>query len=455
MAAGKIFNKLLTVGNGMVQVNGSFRPKGTSAPVVVDGKRWSVVRTSVGLYTVTFGDKYVQLVEALAGARVADATGTLVQAGDFSAANKTLQIRTFRSGGSSSSTKQLPLSITALRLASRAKIVNLMSMGGLTLGSTPPTLNGTVGGFAFDADAETAYLHFRVPEDWDGVSNITLRLVWHPEAGTAIGDTETVIWKTTHGCIAAGEAVDNGTEVVTSTTYTQSGAGTDKAEIRTAVALAYDSGDQPISAGDTVYVMLQRDKTTDTYAADAVLTRVEVQYNTPLPLISAVEGVADGPYLARVNGATDPSFRVVWPAGDVTPVQFPALEWPPDVDGAADLTVSLKAGMSGAVDTPVIAVGAYEDVGDTNFGGNTAALAAAVAEKTVTLAAADFTGHPKTLNLLLTPGTHNTDAVYLYSAGLEYASLESDAFVLADLADDADNVINFSCTFRNSTVATP
>lgn len=454
--AARIFREIKSLIAGHRVVTGSFRPAGSGTPTNVTGRGFTVVRTSEGLNTVTFQDKYASLESLEVSLRVADATATFVQGGDYSAANKTLQIRTLQAGAGTARGKTIQLPFLGSILPTRTKTVELATAGALLLGSTPPTVNATAGGLAFDADAETAYLAFRVPEDWDRASDMTLRLIWHNEAGTAIAQNETVIWETDYRCVASGGAVDGGNVVALDTTYTEAGnPGTDKEEHRTDITLDYDHADQPLAAGDTVYVTISRDMTTDTYAADAVLTRVELAYSKPLALLEAIEGNGDGPYLARVNGSTDPALRIVWPAGDVTPVQLPPVMWPTDMDEGANAIVTLRAASSSTNDTPVIAVGAYESVGDSNFGGNTAALSDTVGEKTVTLAHANIAGHPSMLNLVLTPGTHNTDAVHLYVAALEYTSTESpDAFALADLPADADSVISFCAHFRNSSVNT-
>jgi hypothetical protein len=94
----------------------------------------------------------------------------------------------------------------------------------------------------------------------------------------------------------------------------------------------------------------------------------------------------------------------------------------------------------------VIAVGAYQDVGDTNFGGNTGALSDTLASVTRTLDAGDISDTPegRAVTFLLTPGAHNTDAVRLYGAQLDYTSTSTpDALALADLAADADTEISF------------
>jgi hypothetical protein len=443
-----------TVGPERVDVAGSFGPNGSSAPANVNGKGFTVARVDTGKFRITFTDVGSALDCFDVSIQAADATASIVQAGDYDASAKTIDVLVKQAGAGTPRGKQIPLNILSARLPTRTKNIPLASAGNLTLGSTPPTVNATVGGLAFDADAETAYLQFKVPADWDGASDITLNLVWHPEAGTALALNETVIWETDYRCIASGQAVDNGSAVQLDTTYTESSdPGTDKVEIRTSITLDYDHADQPLAAGDTVYLALSRDMTTDTYAADAVFQRFELQYQTPLALVSAADDTSDGPYLERVNGATDPSWRIVWPAGDVTPIQLQAVGWPPDLDATADVTVHLRAGMSGATDTPVVAVAAYEELGDTDFGGNSGALSSSVAEVTRTLANADIAGHPRTLNLLLTPGAHSTDAVRLYSAWLEYTSTESpDAFAAADLTADDNARVHFLARFRNTSI---
>ena len=71
---------------------------------------------------------------------------------------------------------------------------------------------------------------------------------------------------------------------------------------------------------------------------------------------------------------------------------------------------------------PVLSVGAFVGVGDTNCGGNTAALSTSLQQLTVTLAAADLGTYPNFLNLTLTPGTHGTanNDVYVYAVWLTY-----------------------------------
>lgn len=147
--------------------------------------------------------------------------------------------------------------------------------------------------------------------------------------------------------------------------------------------------------------------------------------NTNAIINTTEGGLPDGntaPSLARVNGATDKALRVSWAASASGEVQFAPVPKPPDLDGAAAATVHLMMAKDTNTDkTVVVAVGIFDGVGDSNAGGNTAALdAATLAEYSVSLAAGDLAEHPGFLNIVLTPGTHTTDAIYLYAAWIEY-----------------------------------
>jgi len=134
-------------------------------------------------------------------------------------------------------------------------------------------------------------------------------------------------------------------------------------------------------------------------------------------------GVPDGntaPSLARINAATDKALVLAWAAASVAEVQFPSFAYPPDLDDGAILSVHLLVKMAGAADTPVIAVGYFEGIGDTNAGGNTGAASAALQELTVNIAAADIGAAPNFATVCLTPGAHGTDILSLYAAWIEY-----------------------------------
>lgn len=127
------------------------------------------------------------------------------------------------------------------------------------------------------------------------------------------------------------------------------------------------------------------------------------------------------PILARVNGATDKQLRLAWAASNSDEITFGGIAYPPDLDDAAAVTVHVLAAMAGATDTPVLAISFFEGVGDTNAGGNTAAVTGtAVAKYSVSVAHGDVGAHPKAVTVGITPGAHTTDALYVYAVWMEY-----------------------------------
>lgn len=129
------------------------------------------------------------------------------------------------------------------------------------------------------------------------------------------------------------------------------------------------------------------------------------------------------PLLTRVNGATDIAFRLEWAAANVTEIQW-SVALPPDLDDASDIVFHGMFEKDANTDTgAVVAVKLFQGKGDSNAGGNTAALSAAtLAEKTVTMAAADVLAQSAApfLSVAIVPGTHAADAVRLYAAWLTY-----------------------------------
>lgn len=190
-------------------------------------------------------------------------------------------------------------------------------------------------------------------------------------------------------------------------------------------------GSSNLAAGAVVTAGIGDDQVTAGKLTDTLATGY-----IPLPLTSwrliaandiAAKNAADGglisldtdPTLKRVNAATDKQLRIAWAATSVIEIecQFP---YPPDLDDAGAITVNLLMGMAGAADTPVIGVNYWEGVGDANAGGNTSALAAAVAHKTVVIAAGDVGAYPKAASVGIIPAAHATDAIFLYAAWITY-----------------------------------
>ncbi len=142
-----------------------------------------------------------------------------------------------------------------------------------------------------------------------------------------------------------------------------------------------------------------------------------------IPNAAAIGGLLASdttPFLARVNGATDKKLRVGWAASNSDAITFD-FAYPPDIDPASDVTVCVLAAMAGAIDTPTVAINFFEGVGDTNAGGNTAAITGTTVTKyTRAIAAADVGAAPNAASIEIVPGAHTTDALYIYGVWIEY-----------------------------------
>ncbi len=126
------------------------------------------------------------------------------------------------------------------------------------------------------------------------------------------------------------------------------------------------------------------------------------------------------PKLERVNGATDKKLRIAWAAASVVEITNDFV-YPPDLDDAAAVEVHFLARMAaGGMDTPVVSVGYFEGIGDTNAGGDSAALSTTLTEFTVSVAAGDVGAHPKAASITLIPAAHANEALELYGTWIEY-----------------------------------
>lgn len=157
--------------------------------------------------------------------------------------------------------------------------------GALTQGPNAPTMvsvASTYRGLGLNANNETVFFDFHVPQAWNGVSDFDMQIHWCNEPGTAIGAGETVIWDCDWQAKAEGEAFGATASSNATTTYTQSGAGTDTENIITSVMLDHDDVTNPLVVGDIVGVECFRDNTADTYgtAEDAILLSIFVTYKS-------------------------------------------------------------------------------------------------------------------------------------------------------------------------------
>lgn len=157
-----------------------------------------------------------------------------------------------------------------------------ISSGQANVGAVAPTATtiATFRGLGFDADAEIAFLDIEVPEDWDGASDMTLKIYYMTTDGDAVQNGETIKLDVDYRSIAEGEAVDNGTVVSITDTYTASGNQTDKELFEQTITIDYDNGNQPLTAGDVVSFLFNRDVTTDTYTGAVIVIRWEVDYTS-------------------------------------------------------------------------------------------------------------------------------------------------------------------------------
>lgn len=125
------------------------------------------------------------------------------------------------------------------------------------------------------------------------------------------------------------------------------------------------------------------------------------------------------PILESINGATDRKLWVKWASSNSDVIAWDFVV-PPDLDDTQAVTLHALAKMAGATDTPVLTWTWFQGVGDSNAGGNTAALSATLAEVTRSIAAADVLAHPSAVTVSVAPGAHTTDACSLLAAWVEY-----------------------------------
>ncbi len=157
-----------------------------------------------------------------------------------------------------------------------------ITMGAATTGPTAPSLTtvGTFRGLGFSADNETVNFALEVPADWNGTSNMTLVIHWHSASGDVIANGETVKWDGTYRSIASGEAVDNGTAVTATATFTGGASETDKEHYETSITIVYTGGNQPLAVGDDIGFQLDRDVSGDSYSGAGIVYKIDLVYTS-------------------------------------------------------------------------------------------------------------------------------------------------------------------------------
>jgi hypothetical protein len=91
----KRYDIIQTQGLQRVRIGGSFQPSGTSAPTNVIGQGWSVARTGVGAYLITFTDTFFALDEAQVSVRSVGAAFAVGTFGEWVPASKTLVLKVY------------------------------------------------------------------------------------------------------------------------------------------------------------------------------------------------------------------------------------------------------------------------------------------------------------------------------------------------------------------------
>ncbi len=160
-----------------------------------------------------------------------------------------------------------------------------LQIGAAVLGPNAPDAitTGTSRGFGFDADNEAVFVAVEVPSEWDGASNFSLNIHWNGENGDAVANTEKVKWDAHYHSVVIGEAVDNGTLVTATTTFTGGASEGDKETYQTVLTIVYTGGNQPLTVGDQLYIQIDRDVTGEAgggggYSGQAIITSVELEY---------------------------------------------------------------------------------------------------------------------------------------------------------------------------------
>jgi len=84
---------------GTLHVEGSFAVDGSGDPTTIKGIGFSVAHTTTGVYTITFSDKYQDLISADVSLMYNALEDKVVQLGAWSKTNSTLVIRVYDISG--------------------------------------------------------------------------------------------------------------------------------------------------------------------------------------------------------------------------------------------------------------------------------------------------------------------------------------------------------------------
>ena len=146
--------------------------------------------------------------------------------------------------------------------------------------NTPDTeIIGTYIGLGFDDDNDNALMTFEIPGDWDGASDISFKLYY--AFAIAPADGETVKFDISYRARAEHEDIDTGNATTGTVTETISAAAGETAVgylFENSITLAYQNGDNPISAADLIGISFDRDDAGDTENGEAIVVLFELRY---------------------------------------------------------------------------------------------------------------------------------------------------------------------------------
>lgn len=182
-------------------------------------------------------------------------------------------------------TDTLFLTETVIRLDGEIILNNYIrhhdiTAGAATSGPTAPSSVsvGTYRGLSFDTDSKSVNFAMEVPNDWDGISDMALVVHWHSADGDIIANGETVKFDISYRSTSEGEAVDNGTVVAITATFTGGASEIDKQHYETSITIDFDNVNQPLSIDDDLGFQFDRDVSGDTYSGAAIVYKWDLVY---------------------------------------------------------------------------------------------------------------------------------------------------------------------------------
>ncbi len=146
--------------------------------------------------------------------------------------------------------------------------------------STPPTAatkgtSPTVHGWLFDATGEKMCLVAKVPANWNGASDLKLRLTCVLNAAETNGDD--IEWSGNLVAVTTGTDAVSKTSTATAASATDIGtASSEGSEHECDLTIDYDDADNPVTAGDTLYIEINRTEVTN--VAGVIVTAARLLY---------------------------------------------------------------------------------------------------------------------------------------------------------------------------------